>query len=159
MSLNLDDVVRKTQLLSEKIKTSSQRYTPQVLRLLAYSLIPPVIVFLLVGAVSVFVRQYVDNLFNDASLNNLTNLSTSLVLIIATLTAGRWGERRSGGLGLVRHLLGVSRKVLDVEQAVDRAKAAPETADFSQIESLRQEAWQTYVKAMGDAGIVVEERL
>jgi hypothetical protein len=114
--------------------------------------------FALLYFLSMEIRNWINRAFNDTGLNTTTTLSAMLVVAAGTYVSARWADRAWGGFSLVRRLGGVSRAVLQVQMAIERAKAggSGNPAEIQQINQLAQRAWDTYVQAMRDSGLRVD---
>jgi magnesium-transporting ATPase (P-type) len=114
--------------------------------------------FALLFFLSMEVRNWVSRTFADTGLNTTTTIAWMLVVAVGTYFSARWADRAWGGFSLIRRLGGVSRAVLQVQLAIERAKASgsPGPAELNQIDQLAHRAWDTYVQAMHDSGLRVE---
>jgi hypothetical protein len=152
----LEDAIRAKTELMERIKGSTRRLTMPILGKLVRTALPPYLVFMACWVVGSYAREYVANSFNDNSLNTLTAFTSGLVLLGLTWSAARWTERRYGGFALLGRLLGISRSVLTVEQAIDAARANPSPEAIRAVHAQVREAWTSYVQAMAASGFTVE---
>ncbi len=155
---SLDDSIQRERDLVAAIKQGTRRYTSAMLKALFLTLLFPYLAFMAAWIGGDYARGYVNANFDSSFTSLTTSLSSFIVLFAATYYTWRWSEKRFGGLALARRLLGISRGVLRVEQALDelKRKPQPESADYLHIEELTQSAWQVYLQSMREAGFPVE---
>ncbi len=153
--MSLDETMQIERNLIEAIRRSSRRLSLPIMWILLKTFAVPLAVFVVVWIVSGTLRSYLDAAYQDASLNTMTNLSTTLVTLALTWAAWRWSEKRFGGLKLIRGLVRVSQSVLRVERAIEatRQTQIPAPEDLTEIDRLAHAAWDTYVQAMDEVGL------
>lgn len=153
--MSLDETIQLERDLIEAIRRSSRQLTGSIMLILLKTFAIPLAVFIAVWIVSGTIRSYLDTTYQDASLNSITNLSTTVVTLALTLLAWRWSEKRYGGIKLIRGLGRVSQSVLRVERAIEatRQTQIPAPEDLTEIDRLAHAAWDTYVQAMREVGL------
>ncbi|MBL8155826.1 MAG: hypothetical protein JNM70_16710 [Anaerolineae bacterium] len=158
-SPSIEDSLQTERELIEAIKRTSRRRSLPMLGRFALTLILPYLVFMGLWLLGDTVRAYVDVTFGQSFLNFTTALSTLLVLFMGTWVVWRWSEKRFGGLALVRRLLGISRSVLAVDEAIDalKAQADPAPEAIRQVQEMAYQVWDQYLKAMDDSGMPIQD--
>lgn len=158
-SPSIEDSLQTERELIEAIKRTSRRRSLPMLGRFALTLILPYLVFMGLWLLGDTVRAYVDVMFRQSFLNFTTALSTLLVLFMGTWAAWRWSEKRFGGLALLRRLLGVSRSVLAVDEAIAALKTQTDPAPeaIRHVQEMAYAVWDQYLKAMDDSGMPIQD--
>ncbi|MBL8162061.1 MAG: hypothetical protein JNJ61_08750 [Anaerolineae bacterium] len=153
---SLAESIALQQELIATIKEQSRQMSGRATWMIVRTFSAPLSTFVITAALGAYARDYVALTFQDGSLNLLTTISTWLATLVLTYQVWRWSERRFGGVAFIGRLFGVSQAVLRVEEAIQRAQQS-EQPDVAEIETLAQNAWQTYVQAMRASGFAVDE--
>jgi hypothetical protein len=154
----LDESLQLENELIAAIQRDSRQKAPVIQGRIMRTILFTGLTFALLFFVSLEVRNVISRAFNDVGLNSTTTIAAMLVVAAGTYVAARWANSAWGGFSLMRRLGGVSRAVLQVQLAIERAKSStpPSQAELNQINQLAHRAWDTYVQAMHDSGLRVE---
>lgn len=155
--VSLEEAIAIKSELMDAIRAQSRKLTVPIMLVMLKTFGIPVLVFLAAWIAGGYFRAFMNNQFQDASINSSAQVAASIAVVALTVVAWRWSEKRFGGIGLLRRLAGVSRAVLQVETAIETAKGkpAPSSDEIAEIDHLAHEAWNTYVKAMRAYGFQV----
>lgn len=156
---SLEDSIRTERELIDAIRASSRRLSFPILLVIVKTFAVPLLAFIVLWFAGGYFRAFMNNQFQDTSINSTAQLAAALATVAGTIIAWRWAERRFGGLSLIRRMAGISRAVLRVEQAIETARArnTATSDDLARIDALAQEAWDTYVRSMRESGFQVDE--
>lgn len=140
------------QRVREAISADTSRTTLPVLSALFKTLVLPLIVFVITMLVSGYMRVYFDMEFQDSTLNTLTAISTSLLILVFTWFAFRWSQARFGGLSAFSEMIRVVGSVRALELAV--ANAGDQDAEsLTMLRQSADDAWQTYKDFVAHLGL------
>lgn len=125
------------------IAQDTPRTTMPVLSALFKTLLLPLFVFIVTMLASGYLRVYFDAEFQSPSLNTMTAISTSLLILVFTWLAFRWSQARFGGLSAFNGMLRVVGSVRALELATTHAAETDDEAIIT-VQQTADEAWRTY---------------
>ncbi len=140
------------QRVKDAISADTSRTTLPVLSALFKTLVLPLIVFVITMLISGYMRVYFDMQFQQSTLNTLTAISTSLLILVFTWFAFRWSQARFGGLSAFGEMI----RVVGGVRALELAVASASDGDAEAIAILHQsadDAWQTYKDFVAHLGL------
>lgn len=156
MTSSLDTAIQDELRLIEAIKYNSRRLTVPVLVVLIKTFAPPLLLFVAFTLPGPVLVPSLSRLSGDLIYPSTLYIAWVLLTIFLVWRVWRWSEARFGGVGLLRRLGRVTMAVLNVEKAIDVARANPAQADVNHISTLTQQAWDMYSEAMRACGLKVE---
>lgn len=132
------------------ISTASNQASGPLLRRFILTLLPPFLVFIGTGAASSFARALLEAQFNDAGLNTLTWITTTLLMLVLTWWTWQFCERRFGGLRALGLMLAVLRSMNALETGLKLVQRDPETtAPIDEIAADALAAWDRLSAHLG----------
>lgn len=154
----LDDSLQLEQELIAAIQRDSKQKASIIQPRIMKTILFCGLTFALLFFVGLEIRNVVSRNFADTGLNTTTTIASMLAVAAGTYVSARWANRAWGGFSLIQRLGSVSRAVLQVQVAIDKARGNQQVsqAELNQINQLAHRAWDTYVQAMHDSGLRVD---
>ncbi|MBI5666968.1 MAG: hypothetical protein HZC41_03100 [Chloroflexi bacterium] len=156
MTSPLDFAIQEELRLVEAIKQNSRRLTAPLLVVLVKTFVPPALVFVAFAVFGPVVVPVIERLSGGVLFPSTLYIAGFLLTILLVWRVWRWSETRFGGVVLLRRLGQVTMAVLNVEKAIDAARANPSQASVQQVRALTRRAWDLYAEAMRAYGLEVE---
>lgn len=154
----LDETLQLEQELIAAIQRDSKQKSGVIQPRIMKTILFCGLTFALLFFVGLEIRNVVSRNFADTGLNTTTTIASMLAVAAGTYVSARWANQAWGGFSLIQRLGAVSRAVLQVQVAIEKARGSQQVSqvELTQINQLAHRAWDTYVQAMHDSGLRVD---